>query len=590
MATAIESVVGTPFRLASSAEQNFFIIQGHVISALKFIPSDYVDCIVTSPPYWGLRDYGEETVAIWDAEEGCEHEWGKDIKAPSGEHHHGQGSSTLRGGNVSPEENWNKSTSGNKRESQFCQKCGAWRGQLGLEPSLDLYLSHLWQITDELYRVLKPSGVMFWNHGDSYNNSDKWTYQETGHSWDRSKELIPRGRRQGKEHSISQKCMCLQNYRFLLGLTDTDWRILVEWRAMGRTEGKLETMLQHPRIQAILRNQVIWNKPNHMPSSVKDRFTNSYEPIFMLTKNNDPQYYYNNKTGLMADRKPTTQIEGVDWDWKEVGIVDKNTFNVRVRDAETERFLVKATEEEKENYAKPKLKKVSHWHSLDYWFDLDAVREPFTAPLNRWGGNSVKIPEKTKWNDAREKERWQMSIRDRESRPNPSGKNPGNVWTIPTQPFPEAHFAVFPEALPERCIKCSCPTEICTECGKARVRITETVRDENNIPKEGWKKSYRGKVELNGSPQNRSVSELYKEALSKRKETIGWTVCNCKKEFRPGTVLDPFLGSGTTMKVARRLGVSCIGIEISQKYVEMAKKEVDWNKGLFGIEFHEIKV
>jgi len=150
--------------------QKLKIVQGHIIPALSTLPTDYVDCIVTSPPYWGLRDYGEETVTIWDAEGGCEHEWGKDIKAPSGEHHHGQGSSTLRGGNVSPEENWNKSTSGNKRESQFCQKCGAFRGQLGLEPSLELYLNHLLQVTAELKRVLKPTGVMFLNFGSSYSN------------------------------------------------------------------------------------------------------------------------------------------------------------------------------------------------------------------------------------------------------------------------------------------------------------------------------------------------------------------------------------------------------------------------------------
>ena len=73
--------------------------------------------------------------------------------------------------------------------------------------------------------------------------------------------------------------------------------------------------------------------------------------------------------------------------------------------------------------------------------------------------------------------------------------------------------------------------------------------------------------------------------------TIGWTTCGCENpEYRPGIVLDPFLGSGTTMKVARRMGMSCIGIEISPKYVAMAKREVGWNEGLFGIEFQEINV
>ena len=71
-------------------------------------------------------------------------------------------------------------------------------------------------------------------------------------------------------------------------------------------------------------------------------------------------------------------------------------------------------------------------------------------------------------------------------------------------------------------------------------------------------------------------------------KTIGWTTCTCPNpEYRPGIVLDPFLGSGTTMKVARRSGMSCIGIEISPKYVKMAKREVGWNCGL-GLRFEYI--
>ena len=115
-----------------------------------------------------------------------------------------------------------------------------------------------------------------------------------------------------------------------------------------------------------------------MPSSVKDRFNNVWEPVYFFTKNNKPVYWYNDKTCVMVEKRPTSQIEGVDWDWKEVGIMDENTFNVRVRDTKLDRFYIKATEKEKESYGKSKLKKVSHWHSVDYWFDLDAVREPWT--------------------------------------------------------------------------------------------------------------------------------------------------------------------------------------------------------------------
>ena len=81
---------------------------------------------------WGLRNYGKATNTIWDGDPNCEHE-------------------------------------GSLKKSGFCKKCGAWYGQLGLEPTLDMYIEHMLQITVELKRVLKPSGVCFWNHGDNYS-------------------------------------------------------------------------------------------------------------------------------------------------------------------------------------------------------------------------------------------------------------------------------------------------------------------------------------------------------------------------------------------------------------------------------------
>ena len=55
------------------------IIQGNALEVLKNIPDESIDCIVTSPPYWGLRFYGEETKTIWDGNPDCEHEWGEEI-------------------------------------------------------------------------------------------------------------------------------------------------------------------------------------------------------------------------------------------------------------------------------------------------------------------------------------------------------------------------------------------------------------------------------------------------------------------------------------------------------------------------------
>jgi len=286
--------------------QELTIIQGHVLPALATIPNGTVDLIVTSPPYWGLRDYGEETVTVWDGEAGCEHIWQIVKKEAT---HGGKGILT--------------EMLCHDTFSSFCSKCGAWRGQLGLEPSLDLYLKHLLQITAELKRVLKPSGVMFWNHGDSYGGS--WQNYGAREGTQRPKNTVSFELRGNPSEEIpptaraTEKCLCLQNFRLLIRLVDEQG-----W---------------------IARNNIPWVKPNGMPSSVRDRFTNKWEPIFFLSKSNDTAYYWNEKTGLMADRPPAERLEGRDWEWRKVP-------------------------------GKPEPKKYSFWSSMDYWFDLDAVCEP----------------------------------------------------------------------------------------------------------------------------------------------------------------------------------------------------------------------
>ena len=154
------------------------IIQGDTLKELKKLPSDLVDTIITSPPYWGLRDYGIE-------------------------------------------------------------------GQIGLEKTLEEYIEKLLAVTVELKRVLKPTGVMFWNHGDCYGGNLSAPNQPKLGKRDPYKDF-PRVRARNRV----PKCLCLQNYRLILGMIDEQG-----W---------------------ILRNTIIWNKPNHMPSSVKDRFANSF--------------------------------------------------------------------------------------------------------------------------------------------------------------------------------------------------------------------------------------------------------------------------------------------------------------------------
>jgi len=109
---------------------NGILYQGHVLDVLKKMPEKSVDCIFTSTPYFGLRNYKTES-QIWDNDVDCEHEW----------------------------------------EDNFCKKCSAWMGELGQEPSVSLFVKHLCDIFEESKRVLKDRGSLWVNLGDSYNGS-----------------------------------------------------------------------------------------------------------------------------------------------------------------------------------------------------------------------------------------------------------------------------------------------------------------------------------------------------------------------------------------------------------------------------------
>ena len=129
---------------------------GHALEVLKQMPSNSVDMVMTSPPYFGLRTYKTEPI-VW-GDNHCEHEWGFDLP----EHHPGQVEQTK----------WKNATAAGAgqtaKSGSFCLKCHAWKGELGLEPTIELYIEHLILIFNEVKRVLKKTGTCFVNLDDSY--------------------------------------------------------------------------------------------------------------------------------------------------------------------------------------------------------------------------------------------------------------------------------------------------------------------------------------------------------------------------------------------------------------------------------------
>lgn len=222
------------------------IIQGHVLDVLSDMESESVDCCITSPPYWGLRSYGTEP-QVWDGED-CQHEWGDEytIEQSGGTHN-----------KFADKKNWDLGT---RSQGNFCLKCNAWRGELGLEPDFNLYIKHLIRIFNEVKRVLKKTGSCWINLGDSYNNNPS----NSGNSnLGNAMALSQVGRQQRLQSTIQSKSLCQIPQRFSIAMTDNDW---------------------------ILRNTIIWHKPNCMPQSANDRFTVDFEYIYFFTKSQ--KYYF----------------------------------------------------------------------------------------------------------------------------------------------------------------------------------------------------------------------------------------------------------------------------------------------------------
>lgn len=225
---------------------------------IKEIPDDSIDLCISSPPYFGLRDYG--TGEWTGGNPDCTHQ-------PSGSPKvRGLASSTLGGG---------KRSTGHQQEpyAEVCRECGATRedAQMGLEASPDEFIAALVDLYREIRRALKPEGVCFINIGDSYFN-----YRPGFHDDDRPHAF---GGERNQSRGMPSDANRSKRGNKYEGIKDKDligipWMLAFALRADGW----------------YLRQEIIWRKPNPMPESVRDRCTKAHESLFLLTKS--PRYHF----------------------------------------------------------------------------------------------------------------------------------------------------------------------------------------------------------------------------------------------------------------------------------------------------------
>jgi hypothetical protein len=581
------------------------ILVGNVMDRVSEIPDNALNEIATSPPYWNVRDYGTEG-PIWGGDPACEHEFTLEVNParhwtpgdiPSkrsilGKRLHaenGTGKSGLAGANTPRKKaiaEANKSIGPAEmrpgQKSAFCSKCGAWRGNLGLEPDPDLFVSHLADVFDAAKPKLRDDGILFVNLGDTFSGSGG-----AGGDWDHGKRADEPKWRQTGDTGLPAK-----------SLVGIPWRFNLEMLARGWA----------------CRNTLIWWKPACMPSSAPDRYTIDYEAIFFFVKNTgNPLFFVNEKTGLATWEVPPkieAGIEGIDWDYQECSDCHGAGTLFTCPACTHEAFIDPDTGEEVPAH-KEILKKsvqrrltlkglknqVSYWCEAceEVWFrkeieprTCERCNGTGTAIESNWQGHDYYFRQRLEPLDDPKAKGRPFGGKKRAGGQNKTysgneydaaklrGKNARAVWSIATRAFKGKHFATFPPELARRMIEAGCPKGVCPVCGLPVVEIIRAEGGALGVPlKSGGKETGFGSAfEKTGEPAAHDWNVKAKDGTYHR-VFAGYSHCNCNAGTEPSIVFDPFLGAGTVGMVANQMNVDYVGCELNEEYAKTAQARIN---------------
>lgn len=570
------------------------ILQGDVLKGLASLPDESVHCCITSPPYWGLRAYETEP-QLWGGDPTCEHGWGE-------VHPAGYRSSDTNPGPLQRQGNKDRFTF----TSALCSKCGAWRGEIGLEQTPEMYVDHMVTIFREVWRVLRKDGVFFLNMGDGYSpQSSHPASPELRQGLNqRSRSVCDDGKRPPVER-LKQKDLVGMPWRLAFALQADGWY----WRKW-----------------------FVWIKRNSMPESTTDRPGSSVEVIHMLVKSGD-NLYWTHRDRLGPDggtrKHPEPDYRWVDRLKDEEFTEEPPGFNAKEKvncpdccglgEVEDPWLGTVWCETCKGKKKVKRWARINLWKGHNYFWDGDAVRVAQTGRAHSRGdgitpksaevGHGIKA--NVSYHEATSKdtvvpggrnrrdgdwffESWQGLLMDLAGEPLAMVVNP--------KPFLGAHFATFAPGLCIPLIKAATSEKGCCQaCGAPYARVVE-----KGAPDEVWKAAcgadsaggYSGESKkltkqdslgkstytgLNARwkasnppiPQNASeVKRRILEGMRERKSHwVPTCICNAREPV-PAVVLDPFGGSGTVAEVARDLGRSSTLIELNPKYVKMIRERL----------------
>lgn len=315
-------------------------------------PESY-NCCVTSPPYWGLRDYGVPP-SEWPAMSYSPMSGLSEVHLPT------------------------------------------WTGCLGLEPTPELFVGHMVQVFREVWRVLRNDGTLWLNFGDSYASSPS---NKNDQVWGDPAYLGKGGHR------------CRTNASGLKpkDLIGIPWRVAFALQADGW----------------YLRMDIIWSKTNAMPESVKDRPTKAHEYIFLLSKSE--RYYYD--SDAIKEKVATSTISRLSQD------VENQMGSDRANGGAKKNGAMKAVGKKQD----------------------DLGKRTYTGFNKRYFGGSNSFAREV--SESPPPGQHNQHRPDREDIEYSGKRNKRSVWTVATNAFPEAHFAVFPTMLIEPCILAGCPVD-----------------------------------------------------------------------------------------------------------------------------------